>query len=416
MNSKTDYDGFKAQDFLLDKSFQRYCLGNDDAARKFWEGWLFAHAEKRGEVETAKALYYVINGGNDLESFEANRLAFRNRLIKEGILAEREEVPVVQMPVQQKAERRIPLFKMIAAAAALLMISAGLFFILSQKTQDTGIAVTPARKAIDKAPGGDKAILTLADGRQIILDTASNGALVQQGGIKVIKAGGQLTYDVQGASAEVLYNTITTPRGGQYQLELADGSKVWLNSASSLRFPASFAGEDRTVELTGEGYFEVSHNPGRPFHVKAGQMDVRVLGTHFNINSYQDEPAVETTLLQGKVRVTKGEAYLNLNPGQQAVVVPSDDNIKVEYKADVEAATAWKNGLIYFDGADVGAVMRQIARWYDVEVEYNGNIKAAHLSGKVSRSLNLSQVINVLEELGIDVKTEGAKLVATPKP
>lgn len=305
-----------------------------------------------------------------------------------------------------------------AAAIVLLLLTAGLF-ILRKPQREVAQTQQGKERVKDIAPGGDRAVLTLANGQKIILDTASNGAVALQGGRKVIKIGGQLSYNSETTSTEVLYNTISTPKGGQYQLELADGTKVWLNAASSLRFPTSFTGKDRTVELSGEGYFEVAHNANMPFHVKVNSvdrpMDVTVLGTHFNINSYADEPNVKTTLLEGRVRVTKGEKYVFLNPEQQASTEDNSPSIRVINDVDVDEVVAWKNGLIQFSGADLGTVMRNIGRWYNVDVNYT-NVESAHLSGKVSRNLNLSQVIKVLQASGIDIKMEGNRLVATPRP
>jgi len=309
----------------------------------------------------------------------------------------------------------------VAVAAILLLVFTTVFYLFQNDKQQPGV-IARQDTAIDVAPGGDKAVLTLADGTKIVLDTAANGSLAQQGGISVIKLGGQLTYDAENGTKEVLYNTITTPRGGQYQLELADGSKVWLNAASSLRYPTAFVGKERLVELIGEGYFEVAHNATQPFRVRVnavsgqgGQMEVTVLGTHFNINSYSDEPHAKTTLLEGRVQVKKGDRYIYLNPGQQASVEDGSSAIRVANNVDVEEVVAWKNGLIQFSGADLGVVMRNISRWYNIEVSYS-NIESAHLSGRVSRNLKLSQVITVLQESGIDVKMEGRRIVATPNP
>jgi ferric-dicitrate binding protein FerR (iron transport regulator) len=299
--------------------------------------------------------------------------------------------------------------------AAILLVVVTTIFFLFQGNQQQPVQFARKDTVVDVAPGGDKAILTLADGTKIALDTASNGSLAHQGGIKVIKLGGLLSYDAEGGSTEVLYNTITTPRGGQYQLELADGSKVWLNAASSLRYPTAFVGKERTVELTGEGYFEIAHHAAKPFRVKVKEMEVTVLGTHFNINSYEDEPQAKTTLLEGRVQVKKTDKYIYLNPGQQAAISEGSPSIRVINDVDVEEVVAWKNGLIQFSGADLGKVMRNISRWYNVETGYT-NEQAAHLSGKVSRNLNLSQVIKVLEESGIEIRTEGKKIIATPKP
>jgi ferric-dicitrate binding protein FerR (iron transport regulator) len=310
--------------------------------------------------------------------------------------------------------RRKLMVRVAAAAAIVLVLSATVFFLLQKKSSDLAERAQKVKVVHDIAPGGDKALLTLADGRQIVLDTATNGMLAQQGGIKVIKIGGQLSYDHEGNPAQVLYNTVTTPRGGQYQLELADGSKVWLNAASSLRFPTAFAGKDRTVELTGEGYFEVAHDASKPFHVKVNDMDVQVLGTHFNINSYSDEPSVKTTLLEGRVMVKKKEKFVYLNPGQQAILEPANDNINVANDVDVEEVVAWKNGRFLFTNAQIETIMRQVARWYDVDVVYEKKINET-FSGELPRSKNVSELLKMLEATGsVDFEISGKQIIVRP--
>jgi ferric-dicitrate binding protein FerR (iron transport regulator) len=293
----------------------------------------------------------------------------------------------------------------ISAAAVLLVVSLGLFYALKLENRQLAKVPSTTSKPDDISPGGDKAVLTLADGRKIILDTASNGALTVEGGIKVIKAGGQLSYNEQIKSSEVLYNTISTPRGGQYQLELADGSRVWLNAASSLRFPTAFIGDDRTVELTGEGYFEVAHDASRPFHVKVGDMDVKVLGTHFNINSYPDEPTIETTLLQGRVSVRKGQQFVFLNPGQQAIVAGSQ--VQIDNDVDVEEVVAWKNGWFNFNSLRIQDILRQLSRWYNVDIVYEGEPTQHHFTGMVSRNSKVSEVLKIMEQAGMVFKIDG---------
>jgi len=262
----------------------------------------------------------------------------------------------------------------------------------------------------DLTPGGNKAVLTLANGAQIILDSATNGALTQQGNTKIIKLdNGQLSYNsVNGSSSspktgEILYNTVSTPRGGQYQVVLADGSKVWLNAASSLRFPTSFTGNAREVTLTGEGYFEVTHDDAKPFKVLANGVEIKVLGTHFNINAYKDEPTIKTTLLEGSVKVGIGAASKTIRPGEQAQIESHDNslnpNIMVQ-SVDVDATVAWKNGRFIFHGNNILSVMRQLARWYDVEVSYEGNVTDEEFVGVINRSRyeNISEILDMLEK------------------
>lgn len=306
--------------------------------------------------------------------------------------------------------RKIHVWPRIAAAAVIIvLLSAGGYFIFNNRHVEQ-TAATQTRQIFknnDVAPGGNKAVLTLANGTQIILDSASNGALTQQGNIKIIKLdNGQLSYNsLNGSSAlpkagEVLYNTISTPRGGQYQVVLADGSKVWLNAASSLRFPTAFSGQERNVELTGEGYFEVAHNAAKPFKVSVNGAEVQVLGTHFNINAYNDEATIKTTLLEGSVKVGKGSASKMIRPGEQAQI-ENYGNPKIMVQAvDVDAAVAWKNGRFIFHGNDIQSVMRQLARWYDVSVSYQGNVTDEEFVGVINRSRyeNISEILDMLEK------------------
>lgn len=312
-------------------------------------------------------------------------------------------------------------YRVAAAAIILLLLSVGGYFIFNRPAQKQ-IAQTEKRQQPyknDIAPGGNKAILTLANGTQIILDSAANGALTQQGNTKIIKLdSGRLAYNsLNEKPGEVLYNTISTPRGGQYQIVLADGSKVWLNAASSLRFPASFTGKERKVELTGEGYFEVAKNAAMPFRVNANGMQVEVLGTHFNINAYNDEDVIKTTLLEGSVKVREGASGTIIKPGQQALVEnqgnPLISKIRVQ-TVDVDGAVAWKNGYFSFDKADLPTVMRQIARWYDVEISYEGNIPKREFGGKIDRNSNASQVLKILEESKVHFRIEGKKIIVMP--
>ncbi len=260
----------------------------------------------------------------------------------------------------------------------------------------------------DVLPGGNKAVLTLGDGSTIMLDEAQNGALTQQGGTKVIKLGGKLSYAPAGAGTkEVLYNTIVTPRGGQYQIELPDGSLVWLNAASSLRFPTAFIGKDRRVEITGEAYFEVAKNKSMPFIVSIESSEIQVLGTHFNVMAYKEESNIKTTLLEGSIKFVHGNNSSLIRPGQQTQLTNSGQ-IKVLDDIDIDAVIAWKNGNFDFDGVDIETVMRQLSRWYNVDVEYNKKTDVLFYA-EIPRNTKLSEVLHALEytskvKFGIDGK------------
>ena len=324
--------------------------------------------------------------------------------------------------VSRTPVKRMYWLRIAAASVIGLVLLSGAYLLLMKK--DGGEVIPnnkPALSIKDIAPGGDRALLTLADGTTIILDSAADGSLTRQGGVKVIKLGGQLAYQKDDNTTEILWNTITTPKGGQYQLVLADGSKVWLNAASSLRFPTVFKGNERKVELSGEGYFEISSTEiagsqkKLPFIVAVGDMSVEVTGTHFNINSYDDEPTIKTTLLEGKVSVRKGENMMPLNPGQQAIIPQGKDNIQVTKDVDLEEVMAWKNGRFMFNNANVEAIMRQAARWYDVDVVFKGNISET-FSGNPPRSEYISKLLNVMEATGkVDFEINGRQIIVKPK-
>lgn len=321
--------------------------------------------------------------------------------------------PVVPM-VSAKRKLRWTI-RYAAAVIILCMLSVSAYFLFNPRQEDQiGKTASIHKEKNDVSPGRNTAMLTLANGTTINLDSAANGALTTQGNAKILNLNGLLSYNTVGnKSSEVLYNTISTPRGGQYQLMLADGSKVWLNAASSLRFPASFAGKERKVELLGEAYFEVAKNAAMPFKVKVHGMEVEVLGTHFNINSYDNESIVRTTLLEGSIKINKDDKSSLLKPGQQAQMNEAGE-IKIISNVDVEEAIAWKEGKFQFDKADIHAIMRQLARWYDVEVEYKGNV-SSHFGGTISRDVNLSQVLNMLHLTGeVNFKIEGKKVVVMP--
>ena len=305
-------------------------------------------------------------------------------------------------------------------AAAILVLMTGVAFYLNSKQQAALLAKKDETLKNDVAPGSNKAVLTLANGTTIVLDDASNGVVAKEGNAKVLKpADGQLLYEQEEESEHgpLAYNTLATPRSGQYQLILPDGSKVWLNSESSIHYPISFAENERRVQISGEAYFEVaklklSSGQQVPFIVEKGDMQVEVLGTHFNVNAYNDESAIKTTLLEGKVRVVKhetgngkrekpNEISVVLKPGEQAVLSRGHSPLTIHHSTDVDNVVAWKNGLFHFESADVKTVMRQLARWYDVDVVYEGaTVKNDPLFVEISRNTRLSDVLKVLQESG----------------
>jgi len=307
-----------------------------------------------------------------------------------------------------------------SAAAIVLIVGVGIYLygLLNKEQAISKSTQTLATNAI--SPGRNKAYLTLANGKRIALTDIANGELAEQSGIKIIKtADSQLVYTSMHKIAYAnssLFNKIEAPAGGQYQLQLPDGTKVWLNSSSSLKYPVSFRGtKKRMVELEGEAYFEVAHDKDRPFSVLCGKQVVEVLGTRFNINCYANELNTKTSLLEGTVKVlTNGGAGSNLlQPGQQAVF--NGNEVKVT-DADVEQAIAWKNGDFVFNGEDLQAVMRQIARWYDVEVSYVGDIPAdVGFVSTISRKKEITEILKAIEmNQGVKFKLKGRRIIVMP--
>ncbi|RAJ87417.1 uncharacterized protein DUF4974 [Chitinophaga dinghuensis] len=309
-----------------------------------------------------------------------------------------------QAALQEEKTKVVPMrksftnWKAVAAAAVLLLtITASYRFLFNRHTAEL-ITSTDTRLRYDHPPGGNKAILTLADGSKVELDSATQGILAQQNGVNVLKQkNGEIAYDPQlQNSTATVFNTVATPRGGQFQVMLPDGSHVWLNAASSIRFPTSFTGAERKVELTGEAYFEVTQNPAKPFLVTVSGVVVKVLGTHFNINAYNDEPAVNTTLLEGSVLVAHKGKEAIIKPGQQASV---KEHIAIRDHVDIEALMAWKNGRFSYNEMDIQGIMRQISRWYDVEVVFEDNIKDSYTM-EISRNVPLSKLLKFMEISG----------------
>ena len=299
-----------------------------------------------------------------------------------------------------------------AAASILLVFGIGTYFLTTPK-RTSEVQYKQAIK--DVAPGGEKAVLTLADGTKIILDSAANGNLAQQGSADVVKlANGQLVYQVKNAAGnEVIWNTMSTPAGGQYQVMLPDGTKVWLNAASTITFPTAFPGNKREVKIKGEAYFEVAKNKQKPFIVDIdGKSTVEVLGTIFNINSYENESGISTTLVEGSVKITKANQSAMLKPGQQAVVTSGTQPITVKTDANVNQVLAWKNGWFDFEGLDLRAVMRQLERWYDIQVQYKGQVDNGTYGGRVVRTANLLEVLDILQKVGgVQYRLEGKTLI-----
>jgi ferric-dicitrate binding protein FerR (iron transport regulator) len=328
-----------------------------------------------------------------------------------------------RLGLQAKPVIRLHWKRWMVAASVLFVISTVAWLVIRTNAPHAVLAKQSANTVKDIPAGTDKAILTLADGSRIVLDSAANGQLAKQGAASVSKNNNRLVYNTNAnhpsGGQGVSWNTVSTPRGGQYQLVLQDGTKVWLNAASILRYPAAFTGQERKVELNGEGYFEVMHNK-TPFIVvvpataaKPAQ-EVRVLGTQFNVMAYADEPQMKTTLLEGKVKVAAVNKEMILSPGQQALLAPSGA-LKIDDHADTDQAIAWKNGMQSFKDADIKTIMRQVSRWYNVDVAYSGDIPEIGLTGKIPRSISLKKLLEALElNSSLHFQLADGKLTVTP--
>lgn len=337
-----------------------------------------------------------------------------NRLLRDGQHTEElrtflddflEDVPIpVAAPQQDKQasatmllerirrERRaIPRWMRAAAVVAVLILTAAVLF-LTNRQQPRLITA-----------GGQGAILTLADGSQVVLDSLADGIIAHQSGAQVSLQNGHLSYGA--GSGEAAYNVMSVPKGRQFRLTLPDGTGVWLNSASSIRFPTAFKGRERRVEIKGEAYLEIARNADMPFHVSVnGQTDIEVLGTSFNINAYDNEPAIAATLLEGSIKVNG----VILKPGQQARI---NGKMEIVNHVNIEKVTAWKNGFFNFSGASLQEVMRQLERWYDISVVYEKGIPDISFSGEISKDVSLKELLVILDKAEVRFRLEGHKLI-----
>ncbi|MGE7775778.1 FecR family protein [Chitinophaga sp. NPDC101104] len=355
------------------------------------------HKYRSGQAtpeEEKEFLDMVAASGHDDELKEAIGGMLENGLDDDAAMPEESAEKVLGEILRDETPRRkTRIFTWAAVAAGLLMLL-GIGFLL--KTQRNGQpGAETARTQI--SPGKDRATLVLDDGREIDLERAGNDTIGVQQGLMAQVNGNALHYDTTAAEPPTI-NTIRTPRGGQFRVVLPDGSRVWLNAASSIRFPTVFNAGERRVEVEGEVYFEVAKRPQQPFIVKADGMDVRVTGTHFNVMAYSDESSIETTLLEGGVKVFGGGSEATLVPGLQAVMNRQENDIKVR-KADTDRVIAWKEGRFEFRG-NIRGIMRQIARWYDVDIIYKGNTDGKNFGGAISRTEKIEDVLKMLELTG----------------
>ena len=363
------------------------------------------------EEERVLAEWY--NSAQDAEvivpaDFASGEDAHRNRMLWR-----------IRRKMLRNEPRRISKRSMAVAAAVLcLAVSSTIWWNSSGGThpaalQASAIPVSPIKSAADKA------ILTLADGSTVDLEAASDGTTTANGNAVINKKSAKLVYKAENsalpapASPSAVYNMLTTPRGGMYSIVLPDGTRAWLNASSSLRYPLAFHGPYREVSLTGEGYFEVAPNAAQPFKVLVNGMTVEVMGTHFDVMAYDDEPAVTTSLLEGSVKVGSAGRHLLLTPGLQSRLEKADGRLG-SARADVDGAIAWKNGIFRFSSEDIHSVMRKVARWYDVDIKYEGEI-AEHFTGAVPRDADVSTLLRMMELTNeVKFRVEGHTIIVTP--
>lgn len=402
---------------MSDHSFETLCHGyiNNRLSKEELNYFLWLVQQPEHQEELKQTMQRLLEDGS--LPGQANRQqgnAIFNAIMVEAAAQEQDTGEGKVVPFERPIRLRRYAWIAGVGVLALCLMTAGYLYFTRERASEVATASkkSPSFKN-DVLPGGERATLTLADGTSIVLDSAQNGAIAQQGNTKVIKINGKLAYTGASGSPAILYNKISTPRGGKYQVELPDGSKVWLNAASSLHFPTAFTGKERKVTITGEAYFEIAPNKAMPFIVETNNGSVQVLGTHFNIMAYQDEPLFTTTLLEGAIKYTHKHASHVLKPGQQ-VQLDQHGKATVLNEVDVAKAIAWKNGILDFDGVDIEAVMRNISRWYNVDVVYKDKATSDQFYIEMQQNLKLSDILKVLEITGnMQFEIEGDKVIVS---
>jgi transmembrane sensor len=406
----------------IDRILQKYIREEDLSTEEtiFLQHWLRAGEGREEMISNIKnETDWMQEGLKKMQETPHSRIwdTVSGRLEQEGHWKAATAAPVV--PMNRPTKRW---WRLLAAATVLFAAAGTTFWVLQNRsiTSANNPVQSQFAKVPDARPGGNRAVLTLANGKQINLDSTGNGVLASQGNMKVTKlADGQLAYNKTSEEkpAAPAFNVLSTPRAGQFSLTLPDGSHVWLNNASSLRYPVSFTGNSREVELTGEAYFEIAKDASRPFrvavHSGTRSSTVEVLGTSFNVMAYDDENTERTTLVEGSVRFVHEGSSTLLKPEEQSVL-DEKGSLKTLHNVNVPEITAWKNGYFHFDHASLETTMRQLARWYDIEVEYADNVPPQEFVGKIQRNLPLSDVLRGLENEHVHFSLEGRKLLVKP--
>jgi transmembrane sensor len=380
-----------------------------EIAKKYLEG-----TSSQEENDELHAYYNHVNG-EETESIVSD-YATDNELFGQQMLADLQHR--IKQNISEKKYTPKPLSKIFfiywKVAAAMIILSSLVVFYFNSNNKKPVIAY--ASHDDIQPPVSSRATITLGNGEKIYLDSVTNGIFANQGAVELVKLqDGTFAYQKgTGEPQQVLFNTLFNPFGSRVAaITLSDGTKVWLNAGSSLTYPAAFSGKERKVSIEGEAYFEVAHDPSLPFKVRNGETEVTVLGTHFNVNAYKDEPGIDVTLIEGKVAVSRNNKTQKLSPGQQATI-PRNGDILFSASVDIEQVMAWKNGAFSFKGSDIQNIMRQIARWYNVDIEYKGEIKERFYV-EMDRNTNVSNVFKILAATGgvhFDIKKN--KIIVMP--
>lgn len=390
--------------YYLQKLFEKYILNECTNEEKRQLMAFIEQPENEDAVKNMIDDYIARSHGEEELNSEKASLIMR-RIFQRG------DNTAISLP-----HRKNRLFFLWRVAAVILFAVVGVYSWKyyqgdKQHLEDSTTAKTEAKPAV--VPGGNYATLKRSNGTVFLLDSLKDGS-ISQGNTRIEKKNGMLIYSVAEdknlRADQIIYNTLSTPAGGQYQVLLPDGSKVWLNAASSLYFPSAFKSDIREVSIQGEAYFEVAHDNRRPFHVKVEDMVVKVLGTHFNINAYKDDDNIRTSLLEGSIRITTGNTSKLLQPGQQGILKTGNGALDVK-DADMDHVIAWKNGLFDFSGSDFYTIMHQISRWYNVDIEFAGQVPNRDFEGKISRKAQLSEILQILELQNLKFEVTGGKII-----
>lgn len=359
------------------------------------------------EEESIFALWYNESGSNR-EYFKKVQNNYQSDI--EEINLEK-AWKIIDQKISPKRSRKT-YYRYAAAASVAILIGIAYF---AQTKRPINNSVTNTESAAASQENPNDIVLTLSDGSKVVLDEKKKGFVANQQDVVITKdKDGQIRYDEnnEAHTGKPTYNTLATPPGKTFQIALPDGTNVWMNARSSLKYPTYFSGNDRTVVLAGEAYFEVAHNDKMPFKVFSSGQEVEVLGTHFNIRAYENEPVLKTTLLEGKIKITEGENAALVKPGQQ-IVVSVDKHVMKTREVNAELSIAWKNRLFYFENAKYDEIMREIERWYDVDVIYKGKIPDERFEGAIQKDLKLNQILKMLESKDVHFKISGKEVIVT---